>query len=229
LNRLCHIRNRYQDEGHLYITHAAQAGADHDDVFLTTSHDGGKTCSAHVRANDDATQTDQWMPSVAVTDEGIVGVMFYDGRNDPLNNLKMDVYLAISTNHGHGFHSNQRITNTPFPPAVHFDPSSLLTPWAITTRWWQTKTASTGMGRQPRLRRSSTRSQRLFRHLSGGRLVLHETAPLSPRGALSAVSVRLCCIDGRHRQLRESNGHYRRPPALTELRAQPNPCVVSRS
>jgi hypothetical protein len=131
LNRLCHIRNRYQDEGHLYITYPAQAGADHGDVFLTTSHDGGKTWSAHVRANDDATQTDQWMPSVAVTDEGIVGVMFYDGRNDPLNNLKMDVYLAISTNHGHGFHSNQRITNTSFPPAVHFDPSSLLTPWRL--------------------------------------------------------------------------------------------------
>src|SRR5216683_7909206 len=63
------------------------------DVFLTVSHDHGKTWSAPVRVNDDATQTDQWMPSVAVTEEGTVGVMFYDRRNDPGANLNIDVYL----------------------------------------------------------------------------------------------------------------------------------------
>lgn len=110
------------DDGQIYITYAAQVGADHADVFLTVSKDKGKTWSAPVRVNDDTTTTDQWMPSVAVTEEGTVGVMFYDRRNDPGSNLNMDVYLAISTNHGKSFHPNQRITTMSFPPAVNFDP-----------------------------------------------------------------------------------------------------------
>ena len=112
-----------QEHGRIYITYAARVGADQGNVFLTVSHDHGKTWSAPVRVNDDSTQTDQWMPSVAVTDEGIVGVMFYDRRNDPVANLNIDVYLAISTNHGRTFHPNQRITTTSFPPAVNFDPA----------------------------------------------------------------------------------------------------------
>ena len=111
-----------QDDGQIYITYSAKVGADDADVFLTVSKDHGKTWSAPVRVNDDATTTDQWMPSVAVTDEGTVGVMFYDRRNDPAN-LNIDVYLAISTNQGKTFHHNQRITTTSFPPAVNFDPA----------------------------------------------------------------------------------------------------------
>jgi hypothetical protein len=108
------------DDGRVYIVYAAQVGPDHADVFLTGSTDGGKTWTAPVRVNDDATTTDQWMPSVAVSDE-TVGVMFYDRRNDPAN-LSIDVYLAISTNKGKSFHRNQRITTASFPPAVNFDP-----------------------------------------------------------------------------------------------------------
>jgi hypothetical protein len=52
-----------------------------------------------------------------------VGVRFYDRRNDPGTNLNIDVYLAISTNHGKTFHANQRITTASFPPAVNFDPA----------------------------------------------------------------------------------------------------------
>jgi hypothetical protein len=111
-----------RDDGQVYITYAAQVGPDHADVFLTVSKDGGKTWSAPGRVNDDITTTDQWMPSVAVTAEGVVGVMFYDRRNDPGANLNIDVYLAISTNHGTSFHPNQRITTASFPPAVNFDP-----------------------------------------------------------------------------------------------------------
>lgn len=111
-----------QDDGQIYITYSSQVGPDHADVFLTVSRDHGKTWSTPVRVNDDATQTDQWMPSVAVTEEGTVGVMFYDRRNDPAN-LNIDVYVAISTNHGKTFHPNQRITTTSFPPAVNFDPA----------------------------------------------------------------------------------------------------------
>jgi BNR/Asp-box repeat len=112
-----------QDDGQIYITYAAQAAGDQGDVFLTVSTDHGKTWSAPVRVNDDATKTDQWMPSVAVTEDGVVGVMFYDRRNDPVNNLNIDVYLAVSTNHGKSFHPKQRITTTTFPPAVNFDPA----------------------------------------------------------------------------------------------------------
>ena len=112
-----------QDDGQIYITYAAQAPGDQADVFLTVSTDEGRSWSAPVRVNDDATTTDQWMPSVAVTDDGVVGVMFYDRRNDPVSNLNLDVYLAVSTDHGRSFHTNQRITTTTFPPAVNFDPA----------------------------------------------------------------------------------------------------------
>ena len=112
-----------QDDGQIYITYAAQVAGDQGDVFLTVSTDHGKTWGAPVRVNDDATKTDQWMPSVAVTDDGVVGVMFYDRRNDPVNNLNIDVYLAVSTDHGKSVHANQRITTTTFPPAVNFDPA----------------------------------------------------------------------------------------------------------
>ena len=111
------------EEGAVYIVYAARVGADRANVFLVTSKDGGKTWSAPVRVNDDSTNTDQWMPSVAVTDDdGVVGVMFYDRRNDPVNNLSIDVYIAISTDGGISFRPNQRITTTSFPPVVNFDP-----------------------------------------------------------------------------------------------------------
>jgi hypothetical protein len=112
--------------GHVYIVFNARGhGHDASDVFLIKSTNGGRTWSAPVRINDDATDTDQWMPSVTVARNGTVAVMWYDRRNDPTNNSLIDVYMATSINDGNSFSPNQRITTSnwmlvPAPRDVRF-------------------------------------------------------------------------------------------------------------
>ena len=109
--------------GSVYVAYPSRSGADQANVFLTHSTDGGKTWSQPLRVNDDQTGTDQWMPSVAVASNGVVGVMFYDRRRDPAHDLKIDVFLATSADGGKTVSTNRRITTRSFPPAVNFDPA----------------------------------------------------------------------------------------------------------
>jgi hypothetical protein len=110
------------NSNNIYIAYAASDGTDQANVYLVRSTSRGQNWSSPVKVNDDNTNnTDQWMPSVAVTNR-VVGVMFYDRRNDSTNNLNIDVYLAMSTDGGQTFLPNKRISTTSFPPAVNFDP-----------------------------------------------------------------------------------------------------------
>jgi hypothetical protein len=108
--------------GTVYVVFAQHNSNTLADVFLVRSADKGQTWSAPLVTDDGGTATDQWMPSVAVASNGVVGVMFYDRRNDP-NNLNIDIYLALSNDSGVTFQPNQRITTASFPPAVNFDPA----------------------------------------------------------------------------------------------------------
>jgi hypothetical protein len=112
-----------QNSGAIYIAYAATVGNDQASVFLVSSTDGGQSWSNPLLVNDDGTVTDQWMPSLAVTSTGVVGIMFYDRRNDQANNLNIDIYLALSRVGGATILPNQRITTVSFPPAVNFDPA----------------------------------------------------------------------------------------------------------
>jgi hypothetical protein len=104
-------------DGTVYVVYPARASsADVGDVFLVRSTDRGRTWSTPLRINDDATTNNQWMPCVAVAANGVVGVMFYDRRNDPAN-VDTDVYLAQSVNGGLSFLPNRRITDVSFPPS----------------------------------------------------------------------------------------------------------------
>jgi hypothetical protein len=76
--------------GHIYVTYNDDGpGTDKADVFLTISTDGGVTWTTRVRVNDDATMTDQWQPTIAVTQNGTgLGVFYFSRQDDPeLNNL----------------------------------------------------------------------------------------------------------------------------------------------
>jgi hypothetical protein len=76
--------------GDIYITYSNyRGGADKADVFLVQSTDGGATWGAPVRINDDATTTDQWHPTLAVTPDGSnLGIFYYSRQEDPVwNNL----------------------------------------------------------------------------------------------------------------------------------------------
>ncbi|HEY9114577.1 MAG TPA: choice-of-anchor D domain-containing protein [Bacteroidales bacterium] len=74
--------------GHLYVTfNDNPAGVDKGDIFMVMSTDGGATWSARTQINDDATTTDQWQPTIAVTTTGNeLGVFYYSREDDATNN-----------------------------------------------------------------------------------------------------------------------------------------------
>ncbi len=110
--------------GNIYIVYASNPpGPDGADIFLITSTDRGLTWSAPIRVNDDATETDQFFPDVAVNSQGTVQVIWYDRRNDP-QNLMIDVYRARITPNGRSVMRNERVTSVSFPPAVGYDPTT---------------------------------------------------------------------------------------------------------
>ena len=75
--------------GNIYATFANNpAGVDKADIFVAQSTDGGATWGPAVRVNDDATTTDQWQPTLAVTPDGAnLGIFYYSRQEDPANNL----------------------------------------------------------------------------------------------------------------------------------------------
>ena len=67
-------------------------------ILIARSDDGGETWSPSVRINQATSDTIQaFLPTVAVNDQGVVGVLFYDFRNDVSGDapLSTDVYLSL--------------------------------------------------------------------------------------------------------------------------------------
>lgn len=86
--------------GAIYIVwqDARFSGGQRDAIALSRSLDGGSTWSAPVRVNASTTTT-AFTPSVHVRDDGIIGVTYYDFRNnttDPAT-LPTDYWIATST------------------------------------------------------------------------------------------------------------------------------------
>jgi hypothetical protein len=86
--------------GALYtVWQDGNANAGMTGIFVATSIDGGETWSAPVPANPGAPDptVQAFLPTVAVNDDGIVGVLFYDFRNDTLGDdpLSTDVWLSL--------------------------------------------------------------------------------------------------------------------------------------
>ncbi len=101
--------------GDLYLVWSdnrnGDAASTNTDVFVTVSADDGVTWSAPKRVNKDpaGADRDQWFPWVSVNRDGVAGVVFYDRRRDPDNELA-DTFMAFSSN-GFATISNKRITN----------------------------------------------------------------------------------------------------------------------
>lgn len=95
----------YRDR--LYVVWPEMTGG-HTEIFLTRSEDGGKTWSPPRQVSDSpapaagASPTDQFMATVAVNNEGIVGVLWFDRRDCP-DNIGWDVRFTASLDGGDTF------------------------------------------------------------------------------------------------------------------------------
>ncbi len=90
-------------DGNLYITWNDFRSGDAD-ALLIMSDDGGDSWTDPVRVNQDEFQNgaDQFFPAASVTPEGVVGIAFYDRREDTHNTM-LNMYMATSTDQGATF------------------------------------------------------------------------------------------------------------------------------
>jgi hypothetical protein len=84
------------------------------DVLLTKSTNNGATWSAPVVLNNDTGASDQFHPTLSVTDNGTggdkVAVTWYDRRDDPAN-CSANVYGTVSTDNGTTWAANVKLTS----------------------------------------------------------------------------------------------------------------------
>jgi hypothetical protein len=112
------VRVLPSDPNHVFIVFAEDPdaqGPDEADIFIRASNDGGITWPKlnKVRVNDDASINDQILPWVAIKQNDIIDIAWYDKRNDP-NDLIFDVYFTYSTDHGLSFAPNMQVNQMPF-------------------------------------------------------------------------------------------------------------------
>jgi hypothetical protein len=87
----------------------------HSQIAVARSTDGGVTWDAPVRASAN-TNTQAFLPAIAVNAVGTVGVGYYDlTHDDPTQEpLETDVWLTASSDDGRSFDSPQRLTRKSF-------------------------------------------------------------------------------------------------------------------
>jgi hypothetical protein len=105
--------------GNIYVVWTSDpVGAqDNSDVFFSRSTNGGVTFDPGVQLGASGGATDQFEPNIAVGDNGEISVAWFDRRNDPTNNLLIDVYKTFSRTGGTTFAADTRVTDQSFTPA----------------------------------------------------------------------------------------------------------------
>jgi len=97
----------------LYLAFTAKEGVDLANIYLTESEDFGATWSSQIKVNDDATNSDQFMPALAVDENSKVYIMWQDSRSDA-QNLMTDTYIASKDA---GVFVNQKVSSGSFNPS----------------------------------------------------------------------------------------------------------------
>jgi len=95
--------------GRLYATLFQWTGA-YMQVQVIHSTDGGNTWSKPVPVAPPSDNHDQFFPWLSVSPTGLVGVSWFDRRNDPAN-LNYQAYAAISSDGGESFQPNVELTS----------------------------------------------------------------------------------------------------------------------
>jgi hypothetical protein len=97
------------NSGRLYATMFAWTGT-YMRVQVIHSADGGKTWSKPVPLAPPSDTHDQFFPWLSVSPTGLVGVSWFDRRNDPAN-ISYQAYAAISFDGGVTFQPNVQLTS----------------------------------------------------------------------------------------------------------------------
>lgn len=120
---LAYDRSGGTHNGRLYLNYTDENPQNSDDtnIFVRHSDDNGATWSSAVKVNDDATTRSQFFQRLVVDQTtGVVGVSWYDARNDA-NNNNVQYFGAFSSDGGLTFGTNFQISagtsNDDYPSA----------------------------------------------------------------------------------------------------------------
>ena len=110
-----HSSSRYKDR--LYFVRAVAKGSSSAGVWLNYSNDGGRTWTKEKRVDlfDKNLPSKANIASVAVNNEGILGISWVDGQHSE-DQKSYDVYFTISKDGGEHFQEPVRITNVSSNP-----------------------------------------------------------------------------------------------------------------
>ncbi|GAC1327125.1 MAG: hypothetical protein NVS2B16_02100 [Chloroflexota bacterium] len=104
--------------GSMVLTWADQ-GSHQADILSSVSTDGGITWSSPTRVNHDRHDSgrDHFQPVLAVAPNGTYTCAWFDRRRDP-RNRRIDEEIAQSTDDGHTFTHNFRVTRRSWDPSI---------------------------------------------------------------------------------------------------------------
>lgn len=91
------------------------------DVFYRRSLDSGQTWEPEIRLNDDTTTTDQYFPTLSVSEHGRVAASWYDRRDDAPTNFLFKYYVRTSFDNGATWEASQAVSDVQSP--VYADPN----------------------------------------------------------------------------------------------------------
>ena len=119
------------DSNEVYIVFGAlgEKYGDNSDVFFSKSTDGGRTWSEPRRLNDDLTLNNQFFPTLDVSPNGTIHVIWGDMRDDP-NNYRYHIYYTRSGDRGETWLENSRVSDFPSNPGKGI-PTFIGDYWAI--------------------------------------------------------------------------------------------------
>jgi hypothetical protein len=107
-------------DGTLYIaqTQFVDEISPETDVLVRKSTDNGVTWSSPAVVNDDppGRNIDQFHPWLYVNEDGVVTLVFYDQRQDPVNHYLFDCYFAASFDGGLTYTTNYRLSSVSSSP-----------------------------------------------------------------------------------------------------------------
>jgi hypothetical protein len=90
------------------------------DVYYRRSLDHGATWQPEIKLNDDGTQTDQWFPSLSISDSAI-SAAWYDRRLDAAGNYLFTYFARVSFDNGVTWQPSEQISDVQSP--VYIDPA----------------------------------------------------------------------------------------------------------